>query len=255
MPVQTIGRGSAPGAFDLEGWTVEPQLNRISSADDSVHLEPKAMTVLVCLAEHAGDVVSRQALVDRVWSTEFIADTTLTHTIADLRKAFGDNPRSPRFIETIPKRGYRLVAEVTWERSGGPAASSSSQAQLPPLAVIAGEAVKLSGSPMMEPSEYVLILGDCEIPLSDLTVTLGRGKDTDIQILASEVSRRHARLTIGSNGVAIEDFGSKNGTLVNGEPIKGELDLASGDTIGVGPTTLILRSLVDDPTRTQEDDG
>ena len=104
MFAQTIDRGAAPGAFDLEGWTVEPQLNRIANGETSIHLEPKAMELLVSLAENQGQVVSRQVLVDRVWRAEFIADTTLTHTITDLRRSLADDARTPRFIETIPTR-------------------------------------------------------------------------------------------------------------------------------------------------------
>jgi len=66
----------------------------------------------VCLAERAGEVVTRIELVDRVWATEFIADNTLTHAITEIRNALGDDARNPSFIETIHRRGYRLIAPV-----------------------------------------------------------------------------------------------------------------------------------------------
>ena len=72
------------------------------------------MQVLVCLAEHAGDLVTRQELVDAVWAAEFISDNTVTHAITELRNALGDVAKSPEFIETIHRRGYRLVAPVEW---------------------------------------------------------------------------------------------------------------------------------------------
>ncbi len=70
------------------------------------------MDVLVCLAERAGEVVTRFEIIDRVWATEFIADNTLTHAINEIRTALGDDARNPSFIETIHRRGYRLMVPV-----------------------------------------------------------------------------------------------------------------------------------------------
>jgi Tol biopolymer transport system component/DNA-binding winged helix-turn-helix (wHTH) protein len=67
------------------------------------------MDVLVCLAERDG-VVSRQQLFDACWPDTLVVDECLTRAISELRKAFGDDPRRPRVIETIPKKGYRLLA-------------------------------------------------------------------------------------------------------------------------------------------------
>ena len=96
--------------FELGEWLVQPQLNRLSRAGGAdVQLEPKMMDVLVCLARNPGDVVSREALIDAVWPEVFISESVLTRAIAGLRRALGDDARRPRFIETIAKRGYRLI--------------------------------------------------------------------------------------------------------------------------------------------------
>ncbi len=100
------------GPFRLDEWVVDPSLNRLSRGDTTIQLELKVMDVLVCLAERAGEVLSRQEIVDRVWATEFISDNTLTHAITELRNALGDDARNPSFIETIHRRGYRLIAPV-----------------------------------------------------------------------------------------------------------------------------------------------
>ena len=232
---------------------VEPEANRISNGETSIHLEPKAMEVLLCLAEYAGVVVPRQIIVDRVWATEFITDSTLTHTVADLRRALADDARAPQFIETIPKRGYRLVAEVVADGSPNPAASGPSLRNRP-LAVVVGNSVRLDSRDVLDLSDHFLFLGDHEIPLVGRTFSFGRDQKADIQILVPEASRNHARLDIEPDGVTIEDLGSKNGTQVNDERIEGRCRLRSGDTISIGPTTLIYRSLASDPTRTQQDD-
>jgi len=97
--------------FTLGEWLVQPQLNRLSRSDgDDVQLEPKMMDVLVRLAQSPGEVVSRNALIDAVWPEVFISESVLTRAIAGLRRALGDDARKPRFIETIAKRGYRLIA-------------------------------------------------------------------------------------------------------------------------------------------------
>ena len=103
------------GRFTLGEWTVSPDLNSLARDGRTVHLEPKIMKVLVVLAEHPGDVVSKEHIFDRVWPDTFVSDEVLTRSISELRKAFEDNPREPKYIQTIAKGGYRLVAPVVKE--------------------------------------------------------------------------------------------------------------------------------------------
>jgi DNA-binding winged helix-turn-helix (wHTH) protein len=98
--------------FRLGRWVVQPSLNSITLDGTITRLEPKAMEVLVCLAEHAGNVVSKEQLIGKVWTDLFVSDDVLTRCISDLRRALDDNPKAPQVIETIPKRGYRLLKEV-----------------------------------------------------------------------------------------------------------------------------------------------
>jgi len=103
---------STIGDFRLGDWEVRPSHNRLVSDSEERHLEPKAMDLLVFLAASGSEVVSKNALIDVVWEGRIISEGTLTNTIAELRRVLGDDARNPRFIETIPKRGYRLVAAV-----------------------------------------------------------------------------------------------------------------------------------------------
>jgi hypothetical protein len=89
------------------------------------------MDVLVCLAERAGEVVTRQEIVDRVWATEFISDNTLTHAVTELRNALGDDARNPSFIETIHRRGYRLIAPIEPSAPDEPAVSKVARFPVP----------------------------------------------------------------------------------------------------------------------------
>ena len=70
------------------------------------------MQVLEVLAERPGEVIAREDLVARVWSGVFVTDDVLHRAIRELRRAFGDDTSEPRYIETIRKRGYRLIAPV-----------------------------------------------------------------------------------------------------------------------------------------------
>jgi DNA-binding winged helix-turn-helix (wHTH) protein/TolB-like protein len=93
-------------------WLVEPDLNQLSAPGKAVKVEPKAMEVLLHLASRPGQVVSREALLSHVWPGVVAGDASLTQVIIKLRKALGDDPDRPTYIQTVTKRGYRLVAPV-----------------------------------------------------------------------------------------------------------------------------------------------
>jgi len=93
-------------------WTVDAALNRLSAPGKTVKLEPKAMAVLVYLAQRPGEVVSRDTLLAAVWPGVVVSDDAVTQVVIKLRKALGDSAETPAYIQTISKRGYRLVAAV-----------------------------------------------------------------------------------------------------------------------------------------------
>jgi len=98
-----------PVPFRLRDRLVTPERNMIAGPDGEVSIEPKIMQVLCVLAGEPGRVFTRAELIDRVWGTEFGADESLTRAISHLRKALGDTRSEPIVIETISKRGYRLL--------------------------------------------------------------------------------------------------------------------------------------------------
>lgn len=93
-------------------WTVQPDLNQVSALGRTVKVEPKAMAVLLYLADRAGQVVGREALLAEVWPSVVVGDDSLTQVIIKLRKALGDDSEHPTYIQTVTKKGYRLVAPV-----------------------------------------------------------------------------------------------------------------------------------------------
>jgi TolB-like protein/DNA-binding winged helix-turn-helix (wHTH) protein/Tfp pilus assembly protein PilF len=92
---------------------VDPSLNSVTGPAGTIRLEPKVMQVLVLLAAHAGQVVAKERLMATVWPDTFVTDDVLTRAISELRRVFGDDAKESRFIQTIPKSGYRLISGVS----------------------------------------------------------------------------------------------------------------------------------------------
>ncbi len=101
-----------PRRFLLSGWLVEGDLNRVTRGRETVQLEPKSVEVLCRLAATPGEVVSREALLQDVWSGRAVVDQVLTRAIGQLRTALGDDAQNPRLIGTVARRGYRLLVAV-----------------------------------------------------------------------------------------------------------------------------------------------
>ena len=199
---------------------VRPSQNRIERESEIVHLEPKVMDLLVFLAAHAGQVLPKTRLIDEVWQTEFIAESALTRAVGELRRALGESAREPRYLETITKRGYRLMATVEY----------------------------LGESPAVEPVETAgifcaVMVGEQEVLLEAGDNVIGRDSTATVRIDSADVSRRHARIVVEGDGASIEDLGSKNGTSVWGRSITGPTRLRDGDRIGVCGVLLIFRHL------------
>lgn len=97
------------GEFRLGSWLVQPSQSSISCDGKTTRLEPKMVDVLVCLVEHSGETVSKEQLIRRVWGETFVTDDVLTRCISELRKALQDDFRDPHVIQTVPRKGYRLL--------------------------------------------------------------------------------------------------------------------------------------------------
>ena len=101
--------------FRLGRWLIRPDLNLIEGSEGETTVEPKVMEVLVCLARRPGEVVYKEQLMRAVWPDTFVTDEVLTNAIWELRKAFRDEAKQPKVIQTIFKKGYRLIAPVSFD--------------------------------------------------------------------------------------------------------------------------------------------
>jgi adenylate cyclase len=119
-------------------WRLDVSRNELARGEWSVRLEPKCAEVLAYLAGRPGEVVSREALLEAIWPGVVVGDDVLTQAVIKLRKALRDDVRTPAYIETIAKRGYRLIAPVR-------AAGMDEVATVPPPAPARSRAGLLAG--------------------------------------------------------------------------------------------------------------
>src|SRR5262249_36996383 len=135
--------------------------------------------------------------------------------IAEVRRALGDDPQSPRFIRTVHRIGYAFTADAG-------ASGVESAAQRAP--------------------DAWLLWNDRVLPLSTGEQVIGRDPGCAVWLDGTGVSRRHARIHVRDDTATIEDLGSKNGTSVNGVPLTAASRLADGDRITLGQVDLEFRT-------------
>ena len=206
--------------FRLEDWLVQPELDRISRGRDTVHLQPLEMNLLVLLAARAGRVVAPRNLIDAVWEGRIVAESALSRTVAGLRRALCDDAREPRYVETIPRRGYRLVGKVT----------------------------ALEVAPAGRETTCVLLLPNGMARLGQGRHVLGRGSTADVVVEGAEVSRQHAAISVDGAQVILEDLGSKHGTWVDGRRVTAPVTLGEGAVILLAEVVIQFRWLHQDET-------
>jgi len=114
------GPPASPADIRVDGWQVQPTLNRLCRPEATVRLRPQLMDLLVCLASQPGRVFSKDELVAKVWEGRAVSASAVSRCIAELRSSLEDDSHRPRVIETIPKRGYRLIAPVEPVRPASP---------------------------------------------------------------------------------------------------------------------------------------
>jgi DNA-binding winged helix-turn-helix (wHTH) protein len=222
-PHEHITSGARP--FQIGDWKVDPMSCRLVSDGVEVSLEPKVMDLLVYLAARHGRVASRTEILDGVWSSRFVVESVLTRAISLLRRGLGDDARSPTYIETIPRRGYRVIAPV---RRLEPGDATPGQEPL---------------TPDVPPPIYWILRTDTgRVVLNEGTAIIGRDVDAEVFLDADDVSRHHARITVSGDRAVLEDLGSKNGTLLNGHRVSDPVPLRHLDVIVAATVRLVVHA-------------
>lgn len=106
------GQSMTPSVVTIGVWAVDRDTNSIRRDEETRKLQPLSINVLLYLAEHSDRVVTNQELLDTLWPRRMVGDDAVHRRIANLRKMLGDSSRDPKYIRTVSKRGYRLIASV-----------------------------------------------------------------------------------------------------------------------------------------------
>ena len=126
--------GSARTALWVGDWLVDPSGGSLSRGSEIVRLELRSMRLLLRLTDQPGQIVSNEDLLDYAWPDTKVSPDSLYQAVASLRRLFGDDSKSPRYIATIPRQGYRLVAQVRAAAAPvGPAAETAAPSRRRPL--------------------------------------------------------------------------------------------------------------------------
>src|SRR5580692_6388725 len=94
-------------------WRVSPASGQISREGETVRVEARTLRLLLCLAEHSGQVVSIDDLLEQVWSGVIVTPDSVYQAVTSLRRLLGDDAKQPSYIATVPRLGYRMVAPVS----------------------------------------------------------------------------------------------------------------------------------------------
>jgi DNA-binding winged helix-turn-helix (wHTH) protein len=204
-------------SFELDGCQY-----RLSRGQETIHVKPGVLELLLLLLEHRERVVSKAELVSTVWRDRFIGDNVLSSTVYEARRALGENAGEARFIKTVHARGYQF--------------------HFRPVEVMDGEI-----EPPVEKDRcaYVQWTGGLT-PLRHGANFIGRDLACAIVLERREVSRQHARIVVSSEGTAtLEDLASKNGTFLNGVKVAAPTPLQAGDLIEIAGVALAFQGWLD----------
>ena len=187
---------------------------QLTRAGAEVPLEPKMFTLLEALIRRRPAVVTYDELDELLWPKVYVARTSLTRLVSELRTVLGDSPNDAQIIRTVYKTGYAFAAEVT-----------------------------CVGNPRRPFPGCSLVFEGRSLPLAEGENIAGRGADCTVLIDVSTVSRHHARFTVADGIASVADLSSTNLTLVNGVAISSPTILAPGDEITLGTAVLKFRAV------------
>src|SRR5262245_46229206 len=139
--------------YEFGSFRLDVNQRVLTRAGEPISLTPKATDILLLLLDNAGQLVDKEELIREVWPDSFVEEQNLTQNIFVLRRALGDGVGATKYIETVPRRGYRFVAPVK-KISGGQAAatsvsSSETEVVLPPILAVL-PFINATGDPKLE---------------------------------------------------------------------------------------------------------
>jgi DNA-binding winged helix-turn-helix (wHTH) protein len=207
-----------PLAVRFGPFLADLRTSELRRAGERVDLQHLPFRILAELLQRPGELVTREELRAKVWSPDVHVDFEhgLNKAVNKIRSALGDDAERPRYLETLPRRGYRFIGVVEVCEDTGAAPS---------------------------PRKSFRILWDGRtIVLAEGENLVGRDVEAAVWIDSSTVSRRHAIIVISGGRAVLEDLGSKNGTSLRGRRLTSPEELGDGDEIVVGSARMTFRA-------------
>jgi DNA-binding winged helix-turn-helix (wHTH) protein len=205
-----------PVRWRFGDFTLDIETRQLRRRAETVHVSPKAFDLLAFLISRRPKMVSKQELIDLLWSDTFVVEANLSNLVSEIRAALDDTGRSPRYVRTVHRLGYAFDHEAIEDGAAPPRSG------------------KVTGW---------IEWGSHRFPLCDGVHVIGRLPDAAVLVDSSTVSRRHATLTVSAEAAVLEDFGSHNGTFVGNTRITTPTPLRDGDVIRIGDVMLTYRAV------------
>jgi hypothetical protein len=191
--------------------SIDVSRRQVRRNDAIVHFTPKAFDLLALLIGEAPRVVPKSELHQRLWPGTFVSDATLVGLIKEIRRELGDRDSSAPIIRTVHRVGYAFCPE-------------------------------LDRSPSITGLRHWLLVSGRRIALRAGENSIGRDPSSNVWLDSASVSRVHARIVVGNEGVSIEDCGSKNGTKVGEERVTSTAVLRDGYRLRFGTVSALYRA-------------
>lgn len=191
--------------------------------DVVVHLTPKAFDLLVLLIGEAPRVVPKSELHQRLWPGTFVSDAALVGLVKEIRRELGDRDPGARIIRTAHRVGYAFCPGLERGPDEGHFGTEPTR----------DEAASAS---------HWLMVSGRRIALREGENSIGRDPSSNVCLDSASVSRAHARIVVGQDGVSIEDCRSKNGTSVGDKQVTGATALRDGDRLRFGTVSALYRA-------------
>lgn len=205
--------------------SIDPHNACVLRAAERVDLPPKAFAVLVYLAEHPGRIVTKDELLAAVWQGTFVGDDVLKVNIKQIRSALGDDAKNPWLIETVHRRGYRMVGPLRILQPITPPQVAAAHAEAPQAIGFVGRDESLAE---LDAHWSRADAGDRQIVF--VTGEPGIGKSALVARFASRIELRPDRALVGY-GYCLEDYGAGEAYLPVLEALEDLLRSAEDSTV------------------------
>lgn len=187
---------------------VDADRRRVFRGGLEVHVSPRGLALLLALLDGRPRALSKDHLLETLWPGTFVSETNLPTLVNEIRHAIGD-ARPWRHLRTVHGYGYAFDGAVRVDE-------------------------ECTGPPARRP-RWALVGKTGEMPVPEGEHVIGRGRDAQIVVEGALVSRRHAVVIASGGTLAIQDLGSRNGTLIGTAPVVGRRALVNRDVVWIGP--------------------